>query len=95
MMKTRKIPMRRCVGCMESFPKKELIRVVHTQDDHFLLDPSGKASGRGAYLCGKTECLKKARKKNALSRSLGVPIPAEELDRLFEELKAYESAEND
>lgn len=93
-MKAKKIPMRRCVGCMESFPKKELIRIVHTQEDRFLLDRSGKAAGRGAYLCGKSECLRKARKKNALSRSLGVSIPAEELDRLFEELRAYESAED-
>lgn len=83
--------MRRCAGCMESFPKKDLIRIVHDKEDHFLLDRSGKASGRGVYLCCREECFRKARKKNALSRSLGVSIPKEDLDRLFEELSAYES----
>ena len=83
--------MRRCAGCMESFPKKDLIRIVHDKEDHFLLDRSGKASGRGVYLCFREDCFRKARKKNALSRSLGTPIPKEVLDRLFEELSAYES----
>ncbi len=90
-MKTRKVPMRRCAGCMESFPKKDLIRIVHDKEDRFLLDRSGKASGRGVYLCCREECFRKAKKKNALSRSLGVPVPKEDLDRLFEELSAYES----
>ncbi len=94
MMKARKIPMRRCAGCMESFPKKELIRIVHDKEGHFLLDRSGKAAGRGVYLCCREDCFRQARKKNALSRSLGVTIPKEELDRLFEELSAYESEQN-
>lgn len=91
MMKAKKIPMRRCAGCMESFPKKELIRIVHDPEGRFLLDRSGKASGRGVYLCCREACFQAARKKNALSRSLGVPIPKEDLERLFEELSAYES----
>lgn len=93
-MKTRKVPVRRCVGCMESFPKKDLIRIVHDKEDNFMLDRTGKASGRGVYLCSRTECFNKARKKNALSRSLGAAIPKEELDRLFTELHAYESEQN-
>ncbi len=88
-MKTRKIPMRRCAGCMKSFPKKELIRIVHSSDDEYMLDVSGKASGRGVYLCRSAGCFAAARKKNALSRSLGTAIPKETLDRLFEELTEY------
>ena len=47
----KKIPMRKCLGCMQSFPKKELIRVVRTKESQVLIDLTGKKSGRGAYLC--------------------------------------------
>ncbi len=89
-MKTKKIPMRRCVGCMESKPKKELIRVVNNKDNEFFLDPTGKANGRGVYLCNKSECLNKAMKKNAISRSLGKEVPKEDLERITKELKENE-----
>ena len=49
--KPRKIPMRTCVGCFEVKPKKELIRIVRTPAGEILLDPGGKMSGRGAYIC--------------------------------------------
>ena len=49
-MKQKKIPMRMCVGCREMKPKKELIRVVHQPDGGVILDRTGKAAGRGAYL---------------------------------------------
>lgn len=81
--------MRRCAGCMTSFPKKDLIRIVHNGDDEYMLDISGKAQGRGVYLCRDVKCFAAARKKNALSRSLGTTIPKETLDRLFEELAGY------
>ena len=61
-MAQKKIPMRQCLGCREMFPKRELIRVVRSPEGVLSLDFKGKAPGRGAYLCGKPECLKKARK---------------------------------
>lgn len=95
-MKEKKIPMRRCIGCMESKPKKELIRIVAVgpseegETPRLMPDPSGKAPGRGVYLCPGTGCLEKAVKRKAFSRSLKTEVPREEMDRLSEELKQYE-----
>ena len=60
MEKIKKVPLRRCLGCMQSFPKKDLIRVVRTPENEVLIDITGKKSGRGAYLCRDKACLKKA-----------------------------------
>ena len=68
MQKQRKIPMRQCLGCRTMFPKRELIRVVRAPDEGGIsLDFKGKAPGRGAYLCGKPECLKKRARPRRLS----------------------------
>lgn len=88
-MKTKKIPMRRCVGCMESKPKRELIRIV-AADSVPKIDLTGKANGRGIYLCPNTECFTKARKKKAISRGLEIEIGEQELDNLFKELAEHE-----
>ena len=65
-MKTKKIPMRMCVGCGEMKPKKELIRIVTDSEGTVSVDPTGKKAGRGAYICKSTECLKKAGKSKKL-----------------------------
>ncbi len=88
-MKAKKIPMRRCVGCMESKPKKELIRIVCNKEGDLSLDITGKAAGRGVYLCKNMDCLEKARKRKAIPRSLDKEVSAEQLDIVFEELKNY------
>lgn len=79
----KKIPMRQCLGCREKFPKRELIRVVRSPEGILSLDEKGKAPGRGAYLCGKAECLKKIQKTRALQRALEVTVP----DELWETLQ--------
>ena len=56
----KKIPLRQCLGCREMKPKKELLRVVRSKEGEISLDLRGKASGRGAYVCPSTDCLKKA-----------------------------------
>lgn len=89
-MKKKKIPMRRCVGCMESKPKKELIRIVCNKEDILSIDSTGKAAGRGVYLCKNLECLEKAQKRKAIERSLERQITSENLNKVFEELKDYE-----
>ena len=86
----KKVPMRRCLGCGESFPKKELIRVVHTPDDTICLDFRGKVSGRGAYICRSLTCFKKAKKAGRFERNLGCSIP----DEVYEELEKELTAEN-
>lgn len=83
----KKIPMRRCVGCGEVKSKKELIRVIRTPDGEIRLDISGRANGRGAYLCNNPDCLKKARKRRALSRSLGCEIPEQVYKELLDEME--------
>ena len=88
-MKTKKIPMRKCVGCMESKPKRELIRIVAAEGVP-KIDPTGKANGRGIYLCPNGECFSKARKRKAISRGLEIDIAEQDLDQLFEELTEYE-----
>ncbi len=87
----RKIPERRCSGCGQSFPKRELIRVVREPDGSVSLDFTGKKSGRGAYVCKKLACFKKARKANRFAASLEVAIPEELLNALEEEIRLAES----
>ena len=84
--KPKKVPMRRCLGCAEHFPKSDLIRVLRTPSGDVVLDLSGKMSGRGAYICKSLACFKKARKSGRISTSLECPIPAEVYDRMEEEL---------
>jgi len=85
-MKTRKIPMRRCVGCMESKPKKELVRIAG-YEGNVSVDVTGKAKGRGVYICPNEECLVKAVKKKAISRSIEIEITKEQMEKLVGELK--------
>ena len=87
-MANKKIPMRQCVGCGEMKAKKELLRVLKTEDG-VLLDATGKKNGRGAYICANTECLKKARKSKGLERSLKVAIPYEVYDNLEKEMSTF------
>ena len=85
-MKVKKIPLRMCTGCMEMKPKKELIRVVKSQEGEVSVDLTGKKAGRGAYICKSIECLEKAFKAERLSRNLDVAIDEEIYNRLREEI---------
>jgi hypothetical protein len=78
----KKIPMRKCTGCGEMKEKKELIRIVRTPEGTIKIDRTGKMNGRGAYLCNDLSCLRKARKKRSLQRSLDTAIPDEILDEI-------------
>jgi len=79
----KKIPMRSCVVTGEKLPKKELIRVVRTTEGNVVVDESGKANGRGAYLKKSIETFDKAMKSKILNKKLEVEVP----DSIFEELK--------
>lgn len=85
-MKKRKIPLRKCIGCNESKPKKELIRVVKSKDGDINVDLTGKANGRGAYICNDSDCFKKIKKNKGLNRSFEMEIPDEIYDELLEEI---------
>ncbi len=85
-MKTKKIPMRMCIGCGEMKPKKELIRVVKSKEGEISLDLTGKKSGRGAYICKDLKCFKQARKSRRLERSFSCQISDEIYDGMEREL---------
>ena len=87
-MTPKKIPLRRCNGCGESKPKKELVRVVRAPSGEISIDLVGKKPGRGAYLCPNSDCLTKAKKKKALERCFEQPVPAEVYDALAVQLAA-------
>ena len=84
----KKIPMRQCTGCREMKPKRELVRVVKSPEGEISLDFKGKAPGRGAYVCPKTDCLKKAIKSRSLDRALDVTVPEEIYSSLAERMEA-------
>jgi predicted RNA-binding protein YlxR (DUF448 family) len=71
---------------MESKPKRELVRITASEDGA-RVDMSGKASGRGIYLCRNPECFAKAKKKRAIGRGLGASLTEAQIDKLFEDLK--------
>ncbi len=89
-MKTRKIPMRKCIGCMESFPKKELVRIVKNKENEIKLDLVGKLNGRGTYICKKTECFEKAIKSKRLAKSVEMEIPVEVYEQIKSEISKNE-----
>ena len=87
----KKIPMRKCVGCNEMKSKKEMIRVLKTSEDEFVLDATGKKNGRGAYLCFSKDCLQMAIKNKGLERSFKQAIPKEVYENLEKEMDSLET----
>ena len=83
----KKIPMRKCVGCGEMKEKKDMIRVIKTPEDEIILDSTGRANGRGAYLCNDPECFNKALRNRGLEKSLKSQIPEEVSQRLKKEFE--------
>lgn len=71
--------------------KKEMIRVIRTSENEFLLDSTGKKNGRGAYICPNGDCLSKAIKSKGLERSFKQAIPKEVYETLEKEMKGIES----
>lgn len=83
-MKNKKIPLRKCIACQEMKPKKSLIRIVRTPEGEIKLDPTGKLSGRGAYICTEEECMVNVQKSKGLERAFKMKIE----DRIYEELRS-------
>ena len=77
MAKKKAIPMRMCIACREMKPKKEMTRVVKTADGDVFADLTGKAAGRGAYICGASECMKKLNDKKLLHKAFSSEIAPE------------------
>lgn len=83
-MKVKKVPLRKCIGCGENKPKKELIRIVKNVDKGIIIDLTGKVNGRGAYICSNIGCLEKAQRSKSLSKALEGEIPEDIYNNLKE-----------
>ena len=85
-IRPRKQPERRCIGCGEHFLKKELIRIVRQPNGEIALDLTGKLSGRGAYVCPRLACLRRARKARRAEAALECALPEEVYEQMEAEL---------
>lgn len=79
----KSLPQRSCIGCNTKKDKKELIRIVKDKDGNISIDKTGKANGRGAYICDNIECLEKAIKSKRLERTFETKID----DEIYENLR--------
>lgn len=79
----KQLPKRTCIGCNEIKLKKDLIRVVKNKENQIFMDKTGKANGRGAYLCNNIECLEKAIKSKKLERTFEMQID----EKIYEDLR--------
>ena len=91
-MKPKKIPMRMCVGCREMKEKRDLIRIVRTPEGDAVLDPTGKQSGRGAYVCRRAECLQRAIRQKQLERQLEITLTQDIMEALTGEMEKLSAA---
>jgi predicted RNA-binding protein YlxR (DUF448 family) len=80
----RRFPTRTCVACRTERQKRDLVRVVRTPGGELIMDETGRANGRGAYLCADGACWSAALKKKSIERALGVSLSAEVRARLEE-----------
>ena len=85
MARERKIPLRKCSGCGEMKPKKELVRVVHTPNGEIELDTTSRLAGRGAYICNDIKCLLKAKKQNRFAKAFNTNVSDEVYVKLEEQ----------
>jgi predicted RNA-binding protein YlxR (DUF448 family) len=82
-----KIPLRTCIACKEMKPKKEMLRIVKTADGEIFPDPTGKAAGRGAYICENEKCRQLLGAKKLLNKAFSAPVGAEVYERIEGENK--------
>lgn len=91
--KTRRTPQRTCVSCRTTTGKRELVRIVRTPEGRVLPDPTGKAAGRGAYLCNAPACWENAARKRILDKALNVTVSESDAEAVFEFGKRYANGE--
>ena len=87
MRRRERAPQRSCVACRQVRAKRELLRVVRTPEGAVAVDPTGKAAGRGAYVCRDERCAEQAVRQKRLARALGVPVGEELLESICRNLK--------
>ncbi len=85
MAKTKKIPLRMCVACRELKEKREMLRIVRNSEGKIIIDFSGKAAGRGAYICNNPECVKKLRRQRILNKVFSCQVDDDIYTQIEEE----------
>ncbi len=85
----KKQPMRTCVMCRKKREKRELVRIVRTPEGEIKFDPTGKANGRGCYVCTSEECLSSVKNVSRIARALETAADAQQLNRVYEEIISY------
>nr|WP_314277121.1 YlxR family protein [uncultured Peptostreptococcus sp.] len=90
MQKQKKIPQRKCIVCQTRDAKRGLIRVVKNKENEIFIDPTGRANGRGAYVCANQECLKKAIKTKQLNRAFKIEVDDQVYENLLSQLEKLE-----
>lgn len=86
--------MRRCVSCREVKRKEELLRVVRIDNENFQLDLSGKAQGRGAYICKNLNCATNTKKRRSFDKSFKKNVPAEIYDEIISAIENFNHERN-
>ena len=76
-----------CIVCRERKPKSELFRVIKKSSGEIDLDLTGKADGRGAYICKEGNCKEKLLKSKALNKSYKINVSQEVYDKILDKLK--------
>jgi predicted RNA-binding protein YlxR (DUF448 family) len=90
-MTARRVPMRMCIACRTSRPKAELLRVVRTPSGAIEVDATGRAAGRGAYVCRRAECVELVGRKDVMRRALGQPLPQQATEQMRDAVGEIES----
>jgi len=87
-------PQRTCVGCQQVMNKRDLVRVVRTPDGSVVGDTTGKAHGRGAYLCNQRACWQRALERGSIGRALKTRLSDEDRVRIETYLAALDAPAN-
>lgn len=88
MPQIKKIPLRMCVACREMKPKKDMLRIVKNAEGGIFLDFKGKSPGRGAYICGNEECIKKCARHKLFNKIFECDVPQEIYGKVMEDFLA-------
>lgn len=91
MTRGQHVPQRSCVACRQVRPKADLLRIVRTPLGEVRLDPTGKAAGRGAYVCRAIQCVRQAFKQRKIGRALGTPVGRELMDDIAASVGSVEA----
>ena len=79
--------LRMCIVCREHSDKKELLRIVKNKEGQIFVDKTGKANGRGAYICKSKECLNKLKKSRGLNGAFKCEVSDDVYSMIGEEIE--------